>query len=48
MEMEHDLILNWTNSKFFEIMIQIKSFKNPNNQSENWTEGFIKLINYKL
>jgi hypothetical protein len=42
MEMELDLVLNWSNSKLFMQMTGIKGFKNPNNQSQDWTKKSIK------
>jgi len=43
MEVESDMVLNWTNSKFFVKMIKIKGFKNLKNLSQDRTKGLVDL-----
>jgi hypothetical protein len=40
MEMELDLVFNWSGSKFFEKMIRTAGFGNP----KNWSYEFSSLV----
>jgi hypothetical protein len=42
MEMKLDLVLDWTNSKFFLKRIETENFKNSENESQDQTKGSIK------
>jgi hypothetical protein len=41
MGMELNFVLNQTGFKFCVKIIEIKSLKNPKNQSQDWTRDFI-------